>query len=174
MAWRPRRQAIIWTNAGILLIGPLGTNVNEIIIEIQTFSFKKMHFKMTSAKWRPSIYWRICDLYMWQCIGSSFVQAMDCHQTNDNFIVKWTFEIKNFSQIRNKIPNFPPTKMHLNMSLARYQPFCSGLDVLQRFMHLICCACLPSKQYDLPVTDTFQRCHLEDNGHNGVSPFMFM
>ena len=29
-----RRQAIIWTNAGILLIGPLGTNFNEIIIEI--------------------------------------------------------------------------------------------------------------------------------------------
>ena len=48
-----RRQAIIWTNAGILLIGPLGTNFNEILIEIQTFSFKKMHLKMSSAKWRP-------------------------------------------------------------------------------------------------------------------------
>ena len=33
-----RRQAIIWTNAGILLIGPLGTNFNEILIENQTFS----------------------------------------------------------------------------------------------------------------------------------------
>ena len=29
-----RRQAIIWTNAGIILIGPLGTNFNEIVIEI--------------------------------------------------------------------------------------------------------------------------------------------
>ena len=29
-----RRQAIIWTNAGILLIGPLGTNFGEILIEI--------------------------------------------------------------------------------------------------------------------------------------------
>ena len=28
------RQAIIWTNAGILLIGPLGTNFSEILIEI--------------------------------------------------------------------------------------------------------------------------------------------
>ena len=27
-----RRQAIICTNAGILLIGPLGTNFNEILI----------------------------------------------------------------------------------------------------------------------------------------------
>ena len=45
-----RRQAIIWTNAGILLIGPLGTNFSEILIEIQTFSLKKMRLKMSSAK----------------------------------------------------------------------------------------------------------------------------
>ena len=49
-----RRQAIIWTIAGILLIGPLGTNLSEILIGIQTFSFKKIHLKMSSAKWRPS------------------------------------------------------------------------------------------------------------------------
>ena len=48
-----RRQAIIWTNAGILLIGPLRTNFSDISIGIQTFSFKKMHFKMSSAKRRP-------------------------------------------------------------------------------------------------------------------------
>ena len=44
-----RRQAIIWTNAGILLIGPLGTNFIEIIVGIQTFSFRKMHLNMSSA-----------------------------------------------------------------------------------------------------------------------------
>ena len=48
-----RRQAIIWTNAGILLIRPLGTNFSEFIIVIHTFSFNKMHLKMSSAKWRP-------------------------------------------------------------------------------------------------------------------------
>ena len=48
-----RRQAIIWTNARILLIGPLGTNFSEIWIEIWIFSFRKMHLKMSSAKWRP-------------------------------------------------------------------------------------------------------------------------
>ena len=48
-----RRQAIIWTNAGILLIGPLGTNFSEIVIEILKFSFKKMRLKGSSAKWRP-------------------------------------------------------------------------------------------------------------------------
>ena len=48
-----RRQAIIWTNAEILLIGPLGINFNEILIGIHTFSFKKIPLKMSSAKWRP-------------------------------------------------------------------------------------------------------------------------
>ena len=48
-----RRQAIIRTNAGILLIGTLGTNFSEILSEIHTFSFKKMHLKMSSGRWRP-------------------------------------------------------------------------------------------------------------------------
>ena len=48
-----RRQAIIWTNAGILLIGPLGTNFSEILIEILSFSLNKIHLKMSSGKWRP-------------------------------------------------------------------------------------------------------------------------
>ena len=51
--WPERRRAIIWTNAGILLIGPLGTNFSEILIRIHTFSLKKMHLKMSSGKWRP-------------------------------------------------------------------------------------------------------------------------
>ena len=48
-----RRQAIILTNAGILLIGPLGTNFSGILIKIHTFSFKKKLLKVSSAKWRP-------------------------------------------------------------------------------------------------------------------------
>ena len=48
-----RRQAIIWTNAGLLLIGPLGTNFSEILIEILTVSFKKIRLKVSSAKRRP-------------------------------------------------------------------------------------------------------------------------
>ena len=47
-----RRQAYIWTNAGILLMRPLGTNFSEMLIEIHIFSFKKMHFKWSSGKWR--------------------------------------------------------------------------------------------------------------------------
>ena len=48
-----RRQAIMWTHAGILLSGPKGTSFNELFIQIHTFSFKKIHFKMSSEKWRP-------------------------------------------------------------------------------------------------------------------------
>ena len=47
-----RRQAIIWTNAGILLIGPLETNLSEIAIKIHIFSFKKMQLKMSGNR-RP-------------------------------------------------------------------------------------------------------------------------
>ena len=42
-----------WTNAEILLTGSYGINVREILIEILTFSFKKMHLKVLSVKWRP-------------------------------------------------------------------------------------------------------------------------
>ena len=47
-----RYQAIIWTNAGILLIRTLGTIFSEILGKIHTFSFNKMHLK-TSVKWQP-------------------------------------------------------------------------------------------------------------------------
>ena len=40
-----RRQAIFWTSAGLLSIGPLGTNFSEILIIIQNFSFTKCTWK---------------------------------------------------------------------------------------------------------------------------------
>ena len=53
--WSPgRRQAIIWTNAGLLSIGPLRTYFSENLIKIQQFSLKKMHVKVSSAKCCPS------------------------------------------------------------------------------------------------------------------------
>ena len=45
-------QAIIWTNAGMLLIRTLGTNLSEVSSENHTFSFKKMHLNMLCVKWR--------------------------------------------------------------------------------------------------------------------------
>ena len=45
-----RRQAIIWTNAGILLIGPLIIKFSDILITVNTFSSKITQLKM-SVKW---------------------------------------------------------------------------------------------------------------------------
>ena len=71
-----RRQAIIWTNAEILLIGPLGTNFNETSIEIHIFSFKKIHLKLSSGKWQPFclglnelIWFYLSDLYLGFIVG---------------------------------------------------------------------------------------------------------
>ena len=47
------RQAIIWANARILLIGPLGTILSEILTEIHIFSLKKKDLNILSGKWRP-------------------------------------------------------------------------------------------------------------------------
>ena len=73
-----RRQAIICTNAGLLLIGPLGTNFIEILIKILTFSFKKMRLKVSSAKRRPfclGLNVLIWDIY--HCITSNYTHIAD-------------------------------------------------------------------------------------------------
>ena len=61
------RQAINWNNAGILLIGPLGTNFSEILIQLVAFSFNKMRLKVSIAKLR---------LY---CLGINVLKGRDYH-----------------------------------------------------------------------------------------------
>ena len=65
-----RRQAIIWSNAGILLNWTSGTNFSEMLIEIDTFSFKQMRLKMSSGKWRPFSrrHFRM-DFLEWKCMN---------------------------------------------------------------------------------------------------------
>ena len=72
-----RGQAIIWTSAGILSAGPLGTNFSDILMGIQIFSFKKMHLKMSSAKWRP-IYLGLKVLIQYCSFISRYVYARLC------------------------------------------------------------------------------------------------
>ena len=66
-----RRQAIIWTNAGILLIGPCGTNFSEILIGIQTFSLKKCIWKCCL---RNGVYFVSASM----CFNESWKQVMTC------------------------------------------------------------------------------------------------
>ena len=47
-----RCQATIWISAEILLIRTWGTNFSDIFNVIHIFSFRKMHLKMSFAKWR--------------------------------------------------------------------------------------------------------------------------
>ena len=71
-----RRQAIIWTNVGLLLIGLLGTNFSEILIEILTFSFKKMRLKVSSAKRRP--FCLSLNVLMQDIMGKLWDEEIDC------------------------------------------------------------------------------------------------
>ena len=44
-----RRETIVWTNDGILLIAPLETNFRVILIEVYTFLLIKMHSEILST-----------------------------------------------------------------------------------------------------------------------------
>ena len=56
-----RHQAIIWTNAGVLLIGPLGTNFSEAVNAIETFFIQENAFENI-----------VCEM------ASNFVSASMC------------------------------------------------------------------------------------------------
>ena len=99
-----RRQAIIWTNAGILLIEPLGTNFNEILINIHTFSFKRMHLKLSSGKYRPSClglnvfnaYWNnhFCYQHYWLAIELKLkLTLIDEYQSCNKYTHHWSWKV---------------------------------------------------------------------------------
>ena len=102
-----RRQAIIWTNGGILFIGPLGTNFSELLIAIHTFAFKKMHLKMSSGKWRPF------------CLGLNVL--IDCSalvgkQQNTGYMPATVEELAPFINHQRTLLS---TRMNLNSSMEK-------------------------------------------------------
>ena len=48
-----RCQSTIWTNVGTLSSEPVGIKFSQILNRLHTFSFKKMHLKMSLVKLRP-------------------------------------------------------------------------------------------------------------------------
>ena len=101
-----RRQAMIWTNAGILLTGPLGTNFNEILIEIYKFSFTKILFqnvvwKIVTLLSRPQCMRYHLEnhtgfpLYWWMFIES--VSTLGCKQNH------WYNAMKRLNQYRQTL-----------------------------------------------------------------------
>ena len=108
-----RRQAIIWTSAGILLTGPLGTNFSEILIEIITFSFKKMRLKVSSAKWRPC------------CLGLNVLNTGTYYQGLNWFV-------------RSGTPDKPTWALIATLSIKKYNSI--SQEICTRFCcALLCC-----------------------------------
>ena len=108
-----RRQAIIWINAGIFLIQPLGTNFSEILIEILTFSFKKMHLKVSSAKRRPFCLGLIVLMLLFSLVdNSATLRILTCTRVREP-CSPWFFiamvQIKQrqfYNKITSKIPRY--------------------------------------------------------------------
>ena len=63
-----RRLTIIWSNSDLLPIGRLEIKLRVILLALQTFSFKKLHLEMSSAKWGQF------------CLGLS---VLNCTHTKD-------------------------------------------------------------------------------------------
>ena len=62
--WFPiRRQAITWTNAELLSLGPHGTSFSDIWTEVRYSSFQKMLLKISSAWWQPFCF-QVCKHYI--------------------------------------------------------------------------------------------------------------
>ena len=146
-----RRQAIIWTNAGTLLIEPLGTNFNELLILIHTFSFNKMHLKMSSAKWRP-----FClglnelthlPLVLHICItesGQYWFRRQGDKPLPESMLVLLSIGLlgTNCSEIWIRNLSFPFKKMHLKLSAAKMAAILSTGDELKQHT-------APSELHDL-------------------------
>ena len=112
-------QVMVWHLFGakplpepILTIRPLWTNFNEIWIKIQKFSFKKMHFKMLSAKWQPF------------CLGRNVlnflpISPMVCPFTSRRFSFPSVMiyrETSNISRTKSQNLNVSHLVLHLSLS----------------------------------------------------------
>ena len=62
---------------------PLRTNFSEILIKILTFSFKKIHFKVSSAKWQPF------------CLGLNVLTHRGLNKMSGDDILKWVYMDEN-------------------------------------------------------------------------------
>ena len=104
-----RRQAIIWTNAGILLIPSLETNFSEILSQIHIFSVKKMNLKMLSGK---------C---LWFCLD---LNVLNAH--NSKMSLGITFS--------ESLPHAPGA-YELTTGIIDWQNFCIELGSRESFLN---------------------------------------
>ena len=95
------RQVIIWTNAGILSIGPLRTNFTEILIPIHIFSSKKTHRNVSSAKCRP--FCLSLNVLNCRCIKSYSIHVFVPFQlTTGKAVQTYYHQISNISRTKSQ------------------------------------------------------------------------
>ena len=115
-----RRPAIIWTNTGILLIGPSRINFSEILIEMRIFSFIENAFenivcKMLVISSRP------------QCVKTQSMQESSSLRS-DPFPSAWG---ESSLQCAIRVYNrFLPSLWHRESILFKLTDFCHTVDVL--------------------------------------------
>ena len=102
-------QAITWTKAGILLIGPLGNSNRN--------SFKKMPLKMSSGKWRP-FYLGLKVLmaaqlsFQFKCESYGFCKTAISISQRANTV--------KFAQIRHRSDTFGIQHIHIRSTSNQY------------------------------------------------------
>ena len=101
---RGRRQAIIRTSAGILLIGPLGTTFSEILIVFNSFSFKKVRFKLSSGQWRPC------------CLGLNVINTKSIQREHETQFVF----MRSMSDYTDRISNVTCHKRQYNSGCCEF------------------------------------------------------
>ena len=145
-----RHQASIWTNSGILLIGPLRTNFSEILIKIQTFSFKKMHFKMLSGKWRPS-----------GVPQSAGLNVITVYPIKDSqiFAVPGLLRYRTFKRIG--VIYLPISFWVASLALGQSYPNASGVTLND--MGAVQCQAIIWTNADLLSTESFRSTSLQEN-----------
>ena len=108
------KSFIIWTDTGLLFIGFLGTIFRDIWIKILTFSFKKIHWKISSAKWWPFCF-DLNVLYLFMCNWSA---QMCYHISGSGWLKLTTRKTNSISLNENFMPPRSARKHIVYFSLA--------------------------------------------------------
>ena len=121
----------------------LRTNFNEISIGIKTFSAKKMHFKVSSAKWRP-FFLDLNELrvnYIPNC-SKCFLTEIICSAPNTSsmfcYVLVWfSINISQWNQIIHLTP-FESIMTLLTMEYPHNSPISSAVmlkDVCKTYIY---------------------------------------
>ena len=120
MGWSPVKRIVITsTNADLLSIGTLGTNVGGIWIKIQIFPFMKIRVKMASTKWYPFSPGGY-ELIPAVCVLSVFLQiiwynmVLEQHQTL-RWFYQWKLNELRVSSISDKLIKSPSDYMWISI-----------------------------------------------------------